>query len=744
MRLRAAVPDQRNGPYRAEAAQILQELKQALECLTNDGQKQAYDQYLLASGQLPQALAASVDPLRNNVPPASHNVRREGVPSLIDEVFSQGSLPPTVGRLPQWPLPNDYQKAAARTAGKQQQKLITILGLVIAGLVVALVCAVWSASRTAPPSLPDDAKIATANDSAATKDAAKTSAESASSSSLTKSDGPTVPVKAQAGAGLDGQASAGSNAGTRPSRPADVLAALPERVTLPAPTDEHAADKPFVIGPLPANAEQLAELQLSFFQFLSGLRLRQQPARAAAEPVWQVPDPARPDAAIAVLAAKSEQLTFQWIAAATAAVPPEYRALALEVRLGNKTRRILLEFPGGDSPGLSPKSPPVAATSPTLPPPQATAAPPVVAKPPVAATPLGLPAAIELPPIASTPGSAGGGGPLKIGKLPSSQAEVLLVLHDIERSSRSPWQLEIAASPSPSAPWQVMLAPNEDANSKSTSEPAGGPIPIAEFRLLDSLEMEFAWLAAAAEQEDAAELRNCVLEIKQGDTGQGVRLRMPEKASPHVLDLDQERIDLPLAAHGLPVELLKVQILGHAGFPAPVTMHATGQPKKSDPARLVLGSASYSIQIRIRPLTSTTRHFIRIEPLTVDDDQEGAFTTGTINKANATLQQTIAEGRQTIVFLQGQLGGLQRDLVAAQSIGDPVRRNSAVSKVRSQIKNTTQRGQSLNRRLARLERQLAELPTLATIGNQLHQKASLQFRVFFPVGSYEVDVFQAL
>lgn len=300
--------------------------------------------------------------------------------------------------------------------------------------------------------------------------------------------------------------------------------------------------------------------------------------------------------------------------------------------------------------------------------------------------------------------------------------------------------------------------------------------------------LHFQWLPSVT-RVDGGPLRCCLLELKQPDGSQRtVVLRAVQQLPPLVVDFKKELSRLSLG-DDLPGDAgLKLIVDRTQAAPPATTISDKHVPLKQSvfvvmkPAtddvpgarlRLVLWKSGQKPDVVMRPeLTPiSTPENIRaleaaskpkgaartasrpsvadnaVDPTSSANQPSLAFTIKSLAGAKGAIQQRIQAGKNQILIdnnlidqkqtkianFNGFIGTSQEVTLVQATIA---RLRSEISVLRSEIS-------MLDRAIPELQKQLEAFPPLETLGNDLHEKMSVHFRVVYNAGPHEVTLMQA-
>jgi len=310
------------------------------------------------------------------------------------------------------------------------------------------------------------------------------------------------------------------------------------------------------------------------------------------------------------------------------------------------------------------------------------------------------------------------------------------------------FQLNRLHSPSGKQAWNVMLCKNASADNQEPDVPSSkASLTVGKF-YTQTGELMFAWTDANSPSQ-AEQLRNCVLSIRQGANVQRVALRACKFIEPIKLDFDllSQKIELPQLA--LPsVDSLFLQILHVDNFrvsteqqPADGVVPANKFVKiqlvdwkfpaevrvklgKSRGKVVAVVMANYKLDKRWRPMT--VKHVDR----TMTDIRRSLQKNAINNRRyRAGLTELPKEISYLIRCIQNSDNAFDRNEWGRQL----VKAKRYLTKARGGVRKT-------NNMIQELKARIHHLKALSQLGNKIHKKGKIHFRVGIRTENGEVDL----
>lgn len=319
--------------------------------------------------------------------------------------------------------------------------------------------------------------------------------------------------------------------------------------------------------------------------------------------------------------------------------------------------------------------------------------------------------------------------------------------------------------------------------------------PVANLSI-EGHDLAFQWVSGVL-KTDGTPLRNCVLGVV-GATEHAVALRIPLKQSSLLLDMSKELSRLPLfddlPEDGLLLTAGNVEgatvsnehSADTVGLKTPLFVGLKGAEAAVPGARLriILWKTSLKPEVIVRPelvpmdptagLTGTSQVGVAptgIPGLSIGQPKAAVpSATPNVNDGSDPTKSSTTNLPYTIRTLTAGKATVGRDLAAARSQIATLRNQTAVkqaelNRLSGSFTGTADEIQAIVNRRSRLqgeigallqqvgrieefvvpplEKQLAAFPALETLGNSLHQKATIGLRVYYTVGGKQVDVLVA-
>nr|AUN37390.1 hypothetical protein [uncultured bacterium] len=327
--------------------------------------------------------------------------------------------------------------------------------------------------------------------------------------------------------------------------------------------------------------------------------------------------------------------------------------------------------------------------------------------------------------------------PIRLGKLTAKEFEgCVLALHNPGGQSTAALVYDLKRE-SDQASWQAVASRK------------GTPTPVGKF-YIDDDNLSFRWLPGVT-RAVAAGLCNCLLEVTSGSESRLVGLRVHVRETASVLDLRKDLTTINVAVADLPEDgTLHFELTELAGYGKVLQYDPpTKRVSFKQPLKLVLKKAdkdSPGIELHMMLMKNASKVNLNVRPLMVAE--KGAtlpFTTKRLvdvgnglnnelaaaNNAKAADEKQVTRVEENLLSLSVVVGTAQEIALARQRRAELQRQLAALE---AEIK-------VLEANIAAIDRRIKALPALGELGNALHDKASLNFRVYYLVGNKRVDLF---
>lgn len=308
--------------------------------------------------------------------------------------------------------------------------------------------------------------------------------------------------------------------------------------------------------------------------------------------------------------------------------------------------------------------------------------------------------------------------------------------------SQSAFQVELKAANEGTLRWLVQLV----SQSPKAADSFGGRLPVAEF-LVRGGQMGFRWLSEGRSAV-AQMLRNCLLILKVNGITYSMALRSPQLIPAQPVDLEKSLVAIPLPGAWLPKTTeLSLELLELQGFAGSAVVPQRSVKGTSQDLQILVKPDVPQVDLRMRLSTSGGPAVLRVTPLVIDRDQdELPLTLSRLATMKRTLPVALVNARESYSENSGRLRRLQSDYQRVLNTSDAVLQGRKALLLTSLSKDI-QKAQVATARsadqISRAEARLAVLPGLQKVADNLHQRASLSFRVYFTVGEKEVDILRA-
>lgn len=327
--------------------------------------------------------------------------------------------------------------------------------------------------------------------------------------------------------------------------------------------------------------------------------------------------------------------------------------------------------------------------------------------------------------------------PVKFGKLAASNFEgCVLALRNPEGQGAAAQMYELSRE-AQGAGWQAV------ATRKGTRTPVG------RF-YVEGDHLAFRWLPGVTRGVGGG-LANCLLEVTSGRESRSIGLRVTVRETESPLDLRKDLTTINLAAADLPEEgALQLELEDLAGYGNPVKYDPpTRRVGFKQPLKLILKKAdadSPGIELHLAMMKNASKVNVNVRPLMVT--QAGAtlpFTQKRLIDVSNGLAGELAAAKNAKAADEKQVTRVQENLLSLSVVVGTAQEIALARQRRSELQSQLAALQAdiraLDASMAAIDRRIKALPALGEIGDALHDKASLRFRVYYLVGNRAVDVY---
>ena len=275
--------------------------------------------------------------------------------------------------------------------------------------------------------------------------------------------------------------------------------------------------------------------------------------------------------------------------------------------------------------------------------------------------------------------------------------------------------------------------------------------PVATFTVEQDA-LTFRWLPGVT-RAAASGLRNSLLEVKLGGKSKVIHLRLPIRDAASALDLRKDLTTISVAPVDLPDDgALKFELKELAGYFNPLTYEpASKRVGFKQPLKIIVkkpDANSPGIELHVMLMKNATKVNVNLRPVMV---AEGGATipfttkrltdvTNSLNHDLATAQNAKRTDENRVIRLQEDLAGLSVVVGTAQDIAIARQQRLAIQQ---RIATLEVEIAQLEKGIGTLEKRIKALPSLNEVGTALHDKAALNFRVYYEAGGKEIDLFTA-
>lgn len=322
-----------------------------------------------------------------------------------------------------------------------------------------------------------------------------------------------------------------------------------------------------------------------------------------------------------------------------------------------------------------------------------------------------VPPSVTLPPLGKTAEEVGAQSPLALGELPPGTPLALELLGGDEATRNQLFTLR--TNPDPDSGWRVHLG--------KPKAPDGGRhvamLAIHENRL------EFQWQPEAAKESAAPYLCNCVLRLIAGQSRREVLLRQPLEVEPLLINFEKMPIKQEWALTLPPNEQnLRLFVKLDATFPEHTFEPPPPILAKKGVTHMTFGKDPALVRAEL-DLETAIRHRLQVElsaSLKPANSKPSRLTQGGLKKAQTSLAGERKQIEQQLPILKnqhsqtGDNAALKQELAMKMAAGE-------------------------DRKII-LAREAEQLGALSALYDQTQDKGRVHCRVFFLVGTTEVDI----
>lgn len=320
-----------------------------------------------------------------------------------------------------------------------------------------------------------------------------------------------------------------------------------------------------------------------------------------------------------------------------------------------------------------------------------------------------LPPSVALPPLSKVAEEVASQPPLVLGETQMGSPVSVELLGGDKATRNQQFTIQSVKEP---AGWRIHLG----------KQKAAEPGALVAMLSMHENRLQFQWQPEAAAETGAASLCNCVLRLTAGPVSREIVLRQPVEVEPLVMNFEKApKQEWPLVSPPGDQDLRLSIELGPM-FPA-----HTFEPPPPIPAKkgithilfrgenaLIWPELDVTVAIRNKLQIALNANLKR-----TDVPKPVRWTLGAVKKAQAGLASELQNLEQQLPILQNRQAQLT-DPAGKQEIGLKI-------------------SQTEERKVV-VAREIEQLAAAATLYDQTHEKGLIHFRVFFLVGTTEVEV----
>jgi hypothetical protein len=251
-------------------------------------------------------------------------------------------------------------------------------------------------------------------------------------------------------------------------------------------------------------------------------------------------------------------------------------------------------------------------------------------------------------------------------------------------------------------------------------------------------ELGFAWTgdAAAAPWQG---LRNSLLNLRIDNQEKLIALRKPQVVPCITLDLTKKTAYYPLSASDLPPPAqLVLEVTQLAPFDAPHRFQ-NDQRSSSAAGKVVIELTQPSATIELDLIERSGVPNVSVKGEYRLGQAAFELTMSRVNNQAKAFQKSLATAQVKLPATRASLPGLQAQLAAAQRMPIPggqaaaaarFARDQAISQAQSKLNNAVRDIARMEQQIPNLQRALEALLPVGNLGNALHEKARIHYRIY--------------
>jgi len=297
--------------------------------------------------------------------------------------------------------------------------------------------------------------------------------------------------------------------------------------------------------------------------------------------------------------------------------------------------------------------------------------------------------------------------------------------------------------------WEIRLrsAPKEETDEKSVLDDVGSGLNelVGKIHVEDS-RLKFVW-ASSEHMSLADQLRNCVLCFEDASKSHRMALRSCTLIEPILIDFTEATRVIKLEQESLPpIDSLFLGITSLEHFSVSVEQQPTdGIIEVNDTLKIRLTDWPKPAEFRVRFSGSRKKLSVVIsahyrlgskwQRMTVEEVDGGLQG---VEKALARSRHDLREAQSAVSRLPSQINSLASQL--RNDSGNAARIQSQLLTARRQLSKAKGMGRRATKQIPKLEADILLLKSLASLGNRLHQRARIQFRIVVKMEKDNIDL----
>ena len=261
--------------------------------------------------------------------------------------------------------------------------------------------------------------------------------------------------------------------------------------------------------------------------------------------------------------------------------------------------------------------------------------------------------------------------------------------------------------------------------------------------------LSFAWeknAPAAAEP-----LRNAVLTLGRSNYDRSLALRGPIEHGDLTIDLSKTSMSVPLNLQlwELDIKSLIVELADVTDSqPVVAYLPADRRLRFGTEARLLFRKDTPTAAIDVALSRTAGKHFLKLWPRMIDHKGATfAWSQSSFKKLVRGIQHDIDDAASFVAAEPAASRAIQDEIALIRRQTNSLNRSLAaveIERLNSELAELRSRLAVCKEALPVWREQLRQIEPLGHLGNQVHQKAKLKFRVFYMVDQHEVDILRNL